>query len=202
MRTETVEIYKFNELSESAKENALENLREINIRYGDWWDSIYDMYKCDTPGFEIDNIYFSGFWSQGDGAMFEGCITDDVLDLIKPSYRNEAYNRDFYKVINLIKKDYISVFGKFKQYGHYYHHKSYSDTLEYEFINDSYGKDYSNVEEVLEDILEEIREHYEDVCMKLYRDLEKEYEYLTSEEAIIETIECNEYEFTKDGEQF
>lgn len=30
--------------------------------------------------------------------------------------------------------------------------------------------------------------------------LRKEYEYLTSEEAIIDTIEANEYEFTKDGE--
>ena len=29
---------------------------------------------------------------------------------------------------------------------------------------------------------------------------EKEYEYLTSEEAIQETIEANEYEFTEDGE--
>jgi predicted transcriptional regulator len=30
--------------------------------------------------------------------------------------------------------------------------------------------------------------------------LQKEYEYLTSEEAIIETIEANEYEFTEKGE--
>lgn len=29
--------------------------------------------------------------------------------------------------------------------------------------------------------------------------LRREYEYLTSEEAIKETIECNEYEFTEDG---
>lgn len=32
--------------------------------------------------------------------------------------------------------------------------------------------------------------------------LSKEYDYLTSEEAIIETIEANEYEFTKDGRRF
>lgn len=30
--------------------------------------------------------------------------------------------------------------------------------------------------------------------------LRREYEYLTSEEAIIESIEANEYEFTEDGE--
>jgi hypothetical protein len=32
--------------------------------------------------------------------------------------------------------------------------------------------------------------------------LRKEYEYLTSEEAIIETIQANEYEFTEDGKMF
>lgn len=32
--------------------------------------------------------------------------------------------------------------------------------------------------------------------------LEKEYEYLTSREAIEETIRANEYEFTEDGELF
>lgn len=31
--------------------------------------------------------------------------------------------------------------------------------------------------------------------------LQKEYEYLTSEEAIIQTIEANEYEFTEDGKR-
>ena len=33
-------------------------------------------------------------------------------------------------------------------------------------------------------------------------DLKKEYEYLTSEESIIETIKCNEYDFTSDGKVF
>ena len=32
--------------------------------------------------------------------------------------------------------------------------------------------------------------------------LQKEYEYLTSEDAVIETIEANEYEFTEDGKIF
>jgi hypothetical protein len=32
--------------------------------------------------------------------------------------------------------------------------------------------------------------------------LRQEYEYLTSEGAIIETIEANEYEFTEEGRMF
>jgi hypothetical protein len=40
---------------------------------------------------------------------------------------------------------------------------------------------------------------YYDTCRAIYRRLEKEYEYLTSDESIIETIHANEYEFTEDG---
>jgi len=36
--------------------------------------------------------------------------------------------------------------------------------------------------------------------IKDYKDLlQQEYEYQTSKKAVIETIEANEYEFTKDG---
>ena len=36
----------------------------------------------------------------------------------------------------------------------------------------------------------------------LYQKLMNQYEYLISDEAIIETIEANEYEFTEDGERW
>jgi hypothetical protein len=48
-------------------------------------------------------------------------------------------------------------------------------------------------------IVEETRHNF---CREIYRALETEYDYLTSEEAIIETIEANEYEFTEDGELY
>jgi hypothetical protein len=54
-------------------------------------------------------------------------------------------------------------------------------------------------ESIYEDIDEEFkREILEDYLIML----RKEYEYQTSEEAVIETIEANEYEFTADGEIF
>ena len=44
-----------------------------------------------------------------------------------------------------------------------------------------------------------ITETLRDYARELYKSLEKEYNYLTSEKAIIETIEANDYEFTEDG---
>ena len=39
-----------------------------------------------------------------------------------------------------------------------------------------------------------------DLCHWLYARLEKEYDWLMSDEYIDETIRCNEYEFTATGE--
>ena len=201
MRTETIKIYKFEELSNEAQEKAIEKFYDLNI-YEGWWDSVYEMYMQDETGFDIDKIYFSGFHSQGDGAMFGGSPNKDILHFITPNYRNEAYQKDWSKVIKLIKNGDINIYGSFKQYGHYYHSKSYSDNLDSEMTNDWYGKNYSNIEDICEDILEEIREHYENICNKIYHSLEQEHEYYTSKEAIEESIIANEYDFTESGEQY
>ena len=67
------EVFTFAELSDEAKEKAREWYREGGLDY-DWWDCTYeDAKQCaKILGIEIDNIYFSGFWSQGAGACFEG----------------------------------------------------------------------------------------------------------------------------------
>jgi hypothetical protein len=41
MRTKTINLYQYDELSEEAKEKALEKLADINIDYG-WWRSTYE----------------------------------------------------------------------------------------------------------------------------------------------------------------
>lgn len=203
MRTETIKIYKFEELNDESQEKAIEKFYDLNI-YEGWWDSVYEMYmdRDTETGFDIDKIYFSGFHSQGDGAMFEGSPNKDILHLITPGYKNKQYQKDWYRVIKLIKNGDINIYGSFKHSGHYYHSKSYSDNLDAEMTNDRYGKNYSNIEDILEDILEEIREHYEDICNKIYHSLKQEHEYNTSREAIEESIIVNEYEFTEDGEQY
>jgi len=60
--------------------------------------------------------------------------------------------------------------------------------------DESYWFD-TEIEDAEDEFLKSLCEDY----LKILRD---EYEYLTSEDAIIETIEANEYEFTKDGNRF
>lgn len=73
------------------------------------------------------------------------------------------------------------------------HSPIYSDYL------DENSENYESSE--LEEELQQIEEEFEKDLIEEYSIiLQKEYEYLTSEESIIETIEANEYEFTENGE--
>ena len=64
---------------------------------------------------------------------------------------------------------------------------------------DEYGELYLSDEQKVEDMeLEFLRSILEDYRVLL----QKEYDYQTSDEAIIETIRANEYEFTENGELF
>lgn len=54
-----------------------------------------------------------------------------------------------------------------------------------------------------EDEMEELtKEFRKELLQKYLSILQNEYEYLTSEETVVEAIEANEYEFTKDGKLF
>lgn len=71
---ETITAYKFDELSERAKDKVRQWHHETLDYKG--WDGVYDVAKEDGKerGFFIDDIRFSGFWSQGDGASWTGTV--------------------------------------------------------------------------------------------------------------------------------
>lgn len=95
MRTETREIFKFDELSDEAKEKAREWWRHISS--GDSFDAectIDDFCRyARILGFDVgtSEVQFSGFWSQGDGASFSGqfCLSGYGAGPIS-EYANDA----------------------------------------------------------------------------------------------------------------
>ena len=71
----TTTVYKFNELEGRDKERARNKLAEWATDH-EWYESVYGLAREDGAkrGFEIDDIRFSGFWSQGDGASWTGSV--------------------------------------------------------------------------------------------------------------------------------
>ena len=62
MREITVKVYAFAELSDDAKDRALNAFRDINVEY-DWWDGAYDAIRAagELLGLDIDRIHFDAY---------------------------------------------------------------------------------------------------------------------------------------------
>lgn len=196
MRTETITLYRFNELSDEAKQRAIDQYRAGDPLDYDWWDSVYDDFLAiaDRIGLDIDkrgrsghSIYFSGFWSQGDGASFEGdwSYRKGMLAAIK-SYApcDTELHRIVADMQELQRRHFYKLEARITASTRYH---SMIATSSVDGREASYDTDY------------EVKDVMEALAGWLYRQLEREYEYLMSDECIGETLDINEYEFLEDG---
>lgn len=195
--TQIKTLYTFDELDDSAKETARQWYREGAFNY-DWYDCTIEDAKTigKILGIDIDKIYFSGFCSQGDGACFTGSYsyakgaakairqyagTDKTLHQIADDLQ-DIQRRYFYQLSANVEHS-----------GHYYHEMCTSITVS----DDRGGYGWSAPVEAEDGITEALR----DFMRWIYRQLESEYDYLNSDEAVDESIAINEYTFDENGER-
>ena len=191
MRTETIEVLQFNELAPSAKEKARQWYREAG-QHDQWWDAVFEDAKTVAAlmGIEIEDIGFSGFSSQGDGAHFtgrfgyaKGCAKA-VAAHAPEATGLQAIARDWQA---LQAANFYQLTGTVSHSGRYQH--AYCTSFEVK-RGDEWANDFAEdgVKEVLRDLMNWI-----------YCQLEDEYDQLNSDEVVDENIVCNEYEFLADG---
>ena len=206
-------------MTQKYSQDFIDKHRDINVNYDEWWDAVYeDFYEiCKILGIELDKREpcFTGFWSQGDGASWAGVYRAQDLRLgyagLAPLYRYDQapakmreyapLDEELHRIADelcLLGRIYGPVYAKIgRPYGGNYVHSNTMHVTEWEFYD----------EEREEDVPEEIAEHVEGTLLELFRDLahwlyqslEREYDHLTSEEAVIETLEANEIEEDEDA---
>lgn len=186
-------------LSPARREALLEEHRDVNVENIDWWDGVYEYFieECKEQGIDIEErarsrqpaIYFSGFWSQGDGACFEGRVGDWPKFLV-------AFGRPDLAVMYQKFDERLTL--SWQHGGHYYHANCTSfssdlyvpnpydeepDPLQYAAWDVAYegGNLFENLEE---DFIEFVRGRMSD----LYRALENEYDYLTRDETVVDYL--------------
>ena len=193
MRIIETTVYKFSELSPEAKEKAIESFRYINVEDTEWYVFTFEGWYelLESYGFIAPEIYFSGFWSQGDGACFDARI--DIKRAFKEYVTEQllAHNPVKHKkwIFDYID-NYCSVSIKKINY-----HYSHENTRRIDYSLD----DYPHINKSAENFFQWLESRRHDLCCKIYKSLEENYNYLTSDEAVIESIEANDYEFTSEG---
>lgn len=193
--TKEYKVYEFDELSDKAKSKVLEDFRYINVEYWEWYHDVYDQWseKLTENGFIDIDISFSGFSSQGDGASF----TAKRIDVREWCKKNKKLKKYAKFLSGEAKGDYEMEFWVERTDSHYSHYNTCDVKADYHTIN----KDM-NAEQEKEyyALIDEIEEHREELSKELYKDLENEYDYHTSDDAVRDSV--NERKFLEDGSEF
>ena len=198
MKVVSTEIFKYNELSEKAKEKAREWYRKLNSQDNFWSESVIDDAKeaAKHLGFHIDKVYFSGFWSQGSGACFEGIFRSSELEAggIRAYAPQDTELQRIADEIEKIINQFYLVALKVRHSGHYSHENCTDFTVS---ITDNEDNEVDSKEAA--DAEKNLIELSKSLMKWIYRNLEKEYEYQNTDEQIVENIEANDYNFTESG---
>ena len=158
----------------------------------DWFEPLYEDLRDDMAsiGVKVDSIYFTGFCRQGDGACFDGSV-DDAARFLAAVGKSELLT---FWTKHSLRFRWASV-------GRYCHEHSVrfdtepglyvsnpfdedGDPLRYAAWEAMYPGEGGPVYAAERDFAEFLREKMK----KLYRDLEEEYDYLTSDETTLEYI--------------
>ena len=175
---------------------------EYTAAADEWWDYIYDHFKdkCHAMNITVTDITFSGFWSQGDGAAFGGRV--DLTALMERQGLDVQYPALYIGVKNDGSYSRIAFNGNNMRCGSY---EMWANQTEPDGVFSGLDQrawedliDEQDREAGLEDLaLEECQA----LARELYRDLEAEYDHLTSKESFLESCECNEITFEIETEE-
>ncbi|EEY1408407.1 antitoxin of toxin-antitoxin stability system [Escherichia coli] len=206
----TTTVYTLDELScPSAREKARDWYR-VHHSDSNWYENVYEDFRAVCGIFGIDLrqrvfrlssgrfmeepcIWFSGFCSQGDGACFEGrwhwqSATARRLREYAPQDRELHRIADALQVVQ--KRNFWQLQAEINLRGRYCHPYSMDITVT---RNSPTGQVMTTDTEAA------VSEALRDLAFWLYRQLENEYDWLTSDAAVDETLLINKYTFTEAG---
>ena len=214
----TITAYEFNELEGKAKDKARETLTELSTSY-DWWSTVYEnaIENAKELGFDIEDIRFSGFWSQGDGASWTGYV-DLLVFIEKHADKESATLGQDMTLCELLRNGWVSKRVEISRRSFHYAHEN---TMRYEYegydldsIRDTpqvlekgimAGASVSqllnsfDVDTHIDTWVDKAHDAAKDYARKIYRQLEAEYEGLVTDEYLTEFAAANEYLFDAQG---
>ena len=205
-------VYELGELSGAAKEHARAWYRG-NFLEHDWHEFVYDDFAtiCVLLGVTLRTrpvplmgggtrekpcVWFRGFWSQGDGASFEGSYryAPGAARAIRAhAPKDESLHAIAGALEDIQRRNFYQLAADIRQHGNYCHEYTMAITVE---------RDSPTGQDMTHDAEDAVIESLRDLARWLYRQLQREYEYQASDPVVDETIAVNEWTFTAEGQRF
>ena len=205
-------VYTIDELSGAPKENARIWYRDQGM-HDEWYDFVYEDFEtiCKILGVtlattpvrlygggtrEKSQVWFTGFWNQGDGASFAGRYSY-ARGAGKAIRAHAPKDTELHRIADELqavqRKNFHQLHASIRQSGRYCH--EYTMTIEVERDSPTWQPPTDGTEDA---VIEALR----DLARWLYRQLRSEYEHQTSDDAVDENLAINELTFTADGTRF
>ena len=170
MKTVEITLYKFEELPPHGQEQAINRYSGINVDHEWWWESTYE--DAERVGLKITSFDDYSL----DAEFIEGAeytankILEDHGEQCETYQTAKSYLEERTTLVT-----------------------SLSDGIHLDRVTEGNEDEFDwSCNDLDAEFLYSLREDYRII-------LQKEYEYLTSDEAIKETLIANEYDFTEDG---
>lgn len=202
MRTKTINIYKFNELSEEAKKNALSTFRYVNVDGTDWYEKTMDEFHnhiWNTMGIDIplDSFRVDGY-TMPEYASFEAYLTS-----VEISYILEKENFKYSSPLShMILENYL-IGDIFRVNWRTCDKNSVDVWLRPLTVDiDKYPRICRFISHDIERATEAVRNWKNEACEILLKWLQDDYDQLISDEAVMEYLCDNDKEFLKDGKEW
>lgn len=192
--TKEYTVYKYDELSEEAKEKVRNYFGQSDVDISFQTDILNEDFNYQIeekyPYFVDAKFSWSLACCQGDGLSFS-CDIDlgKYLDIHYPNMKTSVYDALCNAVYNLHSEG---------NKGHYCYARK--DQIEYDYNYSS--REFPKLYAILEKIVDEIREEYITICKEFEKQGYSAYEYLYSDEYAKNTCESNEHRFFENGKFF
>ena len=205
-------VYELKELSEAARERARAWYRDTCFDHP-WYEFVYEDFEtvCGLLGVtlrtspvslmsggtrETPHTFFRGFWNQGDGASFEGSYeyargAGRAIRAYAP--RDTELHAIVDALTDIQRRNFYQLIAAIRQRGPYCH--EYTMALDME-------RDSRTGQDPTRDAEDAVTEALRDLARWLYRRLEREYGYQSSDSVVDQTIAANDWAFTAQGQPF
>ena len=209
----------FEDLDKNAKSNAIHLYGEPP---DDWYEEVYARYigdkELEAKGMFVDQIYYSGFYSQGDGASWTGRINldDFIQHYVKPDHPDAGR---YIALLALMQEDWISIRALIYTTSFMYVHSGGMKIEGVDLMADIDAEDNDlvfrqgifqgavinavaraiGVESLVNDLEEWVLAEARVLADEIYIALRDEYEHYTSEEYFMELIYINGWRFDSKG---
>ena len=225
MRTIETQVYTFDELSDSAKQKALDADRDRDVDHN-WWEWTYEDFisQVALKGYAVQakDIHFTGFWCQGDGACFAGSVrktSEETLALLPCDLAAKIkLHHAKCRLFNIDPID-LELTARLIHGNSNYCHSNTMEVVETAIEDENWGRcnmapcdcspNWPGVCDERGELIHELglvnfdhilREEAKGLADELYKSLKQEHEYLTSDEHVAEYFRGEGTEFTEDGE--